>query len=47
LAIGLFLESRAGSAKIPEASILYRYTSVLVAVSVSANSIDILAHTSY
>jgi phenol 2-monooxygenase len=37
----------AGLASIPKASILYRYTSVLVSVSVSANSIDTLVHTSY
>jgi hypothetical protein len=34
-------------ASIPEVSILYRYTLVLVSVSVSANSIDTLVHTSY
>jgi hypothetical protein len=38
---------RPGLASIPEASILYRYTSVLVSVSVSANSIDTLVYTSY
>jgi len=37
----------AGLASIPEASILYRYTSVLVSVSVSANSIDTLVHILY
>src|SRR5271156_4493098 len=36
-----------GLASIPEASILYRHTSVLVSVSISANSIDTLVHTSY
>src|SRR6266498_2855323 len=38
---------QAGLASIPEASILYRHTSVLISVSVSANSIDTLVYTSY
>jgi hypothetical protein len=46
--IGEFLTNlKPGLASIPEASILYRYISVLVSVSVSANNIDILVHISY